>query len=207
MAEAGISRAGQEVKKVNIEEAERCAQGVAECPATSLGRIPTITLMSELHELRRQLAAMQEAHRITLERLASAETKLTKLTEKANRVLEWEPVYDDCMSHHQDDSQCQSDIGDAWRERLAELKATIPTPSAPSPAAEIKHQVAGMVGLVQCCTDCGAVISDYRGAMIQDGHKPVGFAAGPVYIIGNRASEYPDSPYFKLCLEAGAKPS
>ena len=69
---------------------------------------------------------------------------------------------------------------------------------------EIQHEVSEMVGLVQSCTRCGIIICDYRGAMIEIGKEENvgGFAAGPIYINGNRISAFPDSPYFNACEPA-----
>ena len=68
--------------------------------------------------------------------------------------------------------------------------------------AEVQHEVGEMIGQVQPCLRCGYIVSDYRGAMSPVGQGFVGgFAAGPVYVIGNRTSAYPDSPNYTPCTK------
>jgi len=67
-----------------------------------------------------------------------------------------------------------------------------------------QHIVGELIGGIQTCVICGAVITDYRGTMVPDGTPPLrGFPAGPVYIRGVNPIEttiyISDNDEFDVC--------
>ena len=50
----------------------------------------------------------------------------------------------------------------------------------------VEHIASEMKDLVQECIMCGTTLTDYRGAMVLGGGKPVSWPIGPVYVSKKR---------------------